>query len=325
MASNKGRVLFLLKYLMEHTDDTHDVTAADILGLYSKNGFTANIRTTRGDLQELIDADFPIVKTETHGHASYYSYAHPFSVPEIKMIADAVSAARFISESDCRELVSKLPGLAGCDADKGLAPLFEPVDRIHTPHKKIYIHMQTISEAMGTGRKISYQYFNYDARKNKILRNDGETYIYSPYYFVWSEDCYYLLGQLDKRPGIINPIRVDLMENVRLLDEPIAGKPAGFDVNSFMKKVFMMYPGEDCDVTFEAPERLMHKMIERFGQDIEPVQVPPDSYRVTVHVSVSPTFYSWVFQFGGAIRIVSPEKVRRGYVDMLEEEKNRHI
>ena len=32
------------------------------------------------------------------------------------------------------------------------------------------------------------------------------------------------------------------------------------------------------------------------------------SFRVDVEVSLSPTFYAWVFQFGGGIRILAPEK-----------------
>ncbi|WP_442950784.1 hypothetical protein [Oribacterium sp. WCC10] len=43
------------------------------------------------------------------------------------------------------------------------------------------------------------------------------------------------------------------------------------------------------------------------------------SFRATVKVSVSRTFYAWVFQFAGGIRIAGPEGVREEYMEMLKD------
>ena len=41
------------------------------------------------------------------------------------------------------------------------------------------------------------------------------------------------------------------------------------------------------------------------------------SFFATVRVSISPTFFSWVFQYNGRIRIVEPETVTQEYAGML--------
>ena len=51
-------------------------------------------------------------------------------------------------------------------------------------------------------KKISFQYTEYNGRKEKILRNDGEVYILSPYVLYWNEDYYYVLGYSDKRETV---------------------------------------------------------------------------------------------------------------------------
>ena len=38
-----------------------------------------------------------------------------------------------------------------------------------------------------------------------------------------------------------------------------------------------------------------------------------------IGVSLSPTFYAWVFQFGGKIRILSPKKAVNEIVEMANE------
>ena len=161
MASNKGRVLFLLKYLIDNTDYAHDLTNSDIMDAYAKNGYSATEKTVRGDLNELIDTGFPVYKTDNPGHANFYIYDQPFDITELKMIVDAVAAARFISDDECNDVISKLRHLRRGYINDGPATISEPAKRIHTKHKGLYVHMSKISEAMEAGRKISYQYINY--------------------------------------------------------------------------------------------------------------------------------------------------------------------
>ena len=43
-----------------------------------------------------------------------------------------------------------------------------------------------------------------------------------------------------------------------------------------------------------------------------------ETFEVTVPVSVSGTFYAWVFQYTGKMRILGPEPVKEGYIEFLK-------
>lgn len=58
----------------------------------------------------------------------------------------------------------------------------------------------------------------------------------------------------------------------------------------------------------ECRNDLAKYIVDRFGTKLETTPVSDDRFTVTVEVSLSPTFYAWVFQFGGEIRILSPDK-----------------
>lgn len=42
------------------------------------------------------------------------------------------------------------------------------------------------------------------------------------------------------------------------------------------------------------------------------------SFRAIVNVELSPTFYSWVFTFGGKVQILTPEYAKKEYREMLK-------
>lgn len=186
-----------------------------------------------------------------------------------------------------------------------------------TPNRNMYATIQIVSSAIAQKKKIRYQYYDYNLRLERILHNDGEVYFYSPYGFAWNEDLYYLLGRVDKRPDIINPIRVDLMCHVEILDEEARPAPPDFSAKKYSDKVFKMFGGEETEVTLEADKSLVRKFIDRFGNNFAITGVTKDTFHATVQVSVSPTFFGWIFQYNGLIRILRPREVLDRYMDML--------
>ena len=55
--TTKSRLLFLLKYLYENTDDNHAISTNDLIGVLESNGFKANRKTVKDDVEMLIEAD----------------------------------------------------------------------------------------------------------------------------------------------------------------------------------------------------------------------------------------------------------------------------
>ena len=60
----------------------------------------------------------------------------------------------------------------------------------------------------------------------------------------------------------------------------------------------------------------MKGVLDKFGMDITVKKADPEHFRTKVKVCTSPTFYSWVFQWGGKVWIEGPEDALTEYREM---------
>ena len=91
--NSKSRILFLYKYLYNHTDDEHDLTTHDLLRILDENGFQANRATLRKDIDLLIDSGYDIIAEKQGKYNAYHYGAREFDYIQLQMLVDAVSSA----------------------------------------------------------------------------------------------------------------------------------------------------------------------------------------------------------------------------------------
>ena len=68
--------------------------------------------------------------------------------------------------------------------------------------------IDAIFRAIQAEQKISFQYFRFDANRERVPRHDGEPFVLSPYAMLYNEDKYYVLGYY-RLFGKITTFRVD--------------------------------------------------------------------------------------------------------------------
>ena len=83
-------------------------------------------------------------------------------------------------------------------------------------------------------------------------------------------------------------------------------------------KVFDMYKGEESMVTLRASNRIADAVVDAFGQSIMMVPFDKESFTVNVLVEVSPTFFSWITNFGDNIEIANPPKIREKFTEYIK-------
>ena len=157
-----------------------------------------------------------------------------------------------------------------------------------------------------------FQYYDYNLEGEKILHNDGEEYVMSPYGFHCDGNRYYLIGFLDKRHDI-NIFRLDLISSAELIEGEYIEAPEGFNLNEYCNRIFEMFSGTQHLVTIEVENELMKKVIDRFGEQLDITPVDDKKFRVKVDAAVSQTFFGWVFQYNGGITIVEPTDVNLNF------------
>ena len=300
----KKRLLMLIKLLQDHTDEDHPVSTRDIMAYYKENGLSSDRKTLDADIKLLQEQGFDLIKIKSSPN-KYYIASREFELPELKLLIDAVQSSRFITEKKSRELSKKLAGLTSAEQAKELDRHTGVNGRVKSTNEKQLYTVDTITKAINEKKKIRYQYQEYDGKKRKVLRNDGEVYVLSPYMLYWNEDFYYVVGYSDKRE-CITAFRVDRIVNIETTDEKAVKKPKGFKVSDYSSSIFGMYSGPEAEVELECRNELMKYIIDRFGEKIKVRPTENGTFLTTVNVELSPVFYGWVFQFRGGIKIKGP-------------------
>ena len=149
------------------------------------------------------------------------------------------------------------------------------------------------------------------------LRHDGEPYVVSPLHLVWNGDFYYLVGVTED--NTIRNFRVDRIAKCpTILEEDSIQAPEDFNIDDYINTTFRMFNAEHTDVELLCDNDVVDSIIDRFGENIEITEAATENFKITVNVATSHIFYSWIFGFGGKVKILGPDAVREEYVSMLD-------
>lgn len=306
-------LLLLRQYLHQQTDEQHPVSVTDILAFWQQHGIQAGRKSVYTDIELLQNAGMDIVCVKSSQN-KYFVGQRLFELPELKLLVDAVESSRFITEKKSTALIKKLGHLTSTAQAEQLNRRIYMGGTPKPENESIYYNVDTIHNAVQKKQQITFQYFEYTPKKEKILKHDGYKYRFSPYAMIWNRDCYYAVGWSEKH-GKIAQFRVDRMTAVEPLEHTAVQTP-DFDPAEYVRKVFGMYPDNLCTVELLCDNEIMRSVIDRFGENVQTETVDEQHFRATVEVAPSPPFFSWVFTFSGKIRIVSPAAVLEEMRDM---------
>ena len=315
----KPRIMCLLKLLERYTDEEHQLTTSELSELLDKEyGIEVHRITFKKDIESLQAMGYDIVETRSSQN-KYFLGSRDFELPELKLLIDAVESSKFITASKSKILIDKINNLTSVYQKDKLKRNNYVIKNIKPNNELIYYIVDAINDAINQRKQISFQYYEYTGLKKKVLKNKGEIYKLSPYHLIWNGDYYYVLGYSEKREKVI-AFRVDRIANTpEILDKECHPKPKDFDLNEYIQSVFFMFGGEKTRVELRCGNSLMKTIIDRFGEDVTTLAYDMESFKVVVDIEVSPTFYGWVFGFGGKIEILSPKKAKNEYCTMITE------
>ena len=312
---NKQRPLRLLKYLFKFTDESHPVSTSELVKIFQAEDAHASRKTVKDDIDVLVGEGLDIVTIKSTQH-SFFMGSRWFELPEIKLLIDAVSSSRFISKEKSRVLIDKLTGMVSEPQAEKVRRHLYTADRVKADNHQSYYVVDAVTDAINEEKKIRFQYFDYDASKQKFLRHDGDSYIVSPYALVWDDNHYYMCGFSDSRQMVVN-FRVDRMCNTGVLEEKAVPAPEGFSIEEYVQRQFRMFAGDEVEVILECQNDMMKYIVDRFGEDVETWKASEESFYAKVTVADSPTFYGWVFPFEGKVVILEPAQIREKYKAMV--------
>ena len=317
--NQKLKLLYLMKILLERTDEDHTITLPEMLEALEGYGVAAERKSVYGDLEALRLYGLDV---ERRGH-NYFVANRVFELPELKLLVDAVQSSRFITQRKSEELIKKLESFSSIYEAQLMQRQVYVANRIKTMNESIYYNVDKLHGAISAGVKITYRYFEWTvnfsggARLEKRYRHEGARYRISPWALCWDDENYYMIGY-DTEAGGIRHYRVDKMEDIALIEERRDGQEQfeKFDMAVYSRKVFGMFGGREETVRLRFAGRLAGVVTDRFGKEVFLSREEDGCFSVSVRVAVSPKFYSWVFGFGEECKILSPGWVADGLREM---------
>ena len=106
----KIKLLVLYEILKQNTDENHKLTTKELIAMLAKKGISCDRKILYNDIATLNENGFEILSTRGQ-QMEYYVPEAAFDNYELRILVDAVQAAKFISKKKTEELENKIISL----------------------------------------------------------------------------------------------------------------------------------------------------------------------------------------------------------------------
>ena len=315
----KIKLLKLLEMLRQNTDEQHPMPTSSIISSLAQMGITCDRRTLAQDIAILSDLGYEIMTTTVGHEKAYFVEDRNFSIPELKILIDAVHASSFITEKKSEELINKIASLAGSHRAEVLKRNMVCFNTRKHSNERIFYNVNDLEDAILRQKKVLFRYFDLNESGERVYRRDGHRYVVEPIALVFNEDNYYLTCYSSRHDSTSN-YRIDRMDSVQVIDEDCCEKAIALrnQVSTYTEQAFKMFGGQIEDVVLEFDRSLIGVVYDRFGEGTKMMTISDTKCIASVKVQISPVFWGWLFQFGNQMRIISPSSAVNMYAEKAQ-------
>ena len=312
--NQKIKLLKIMEILRQETDEEHPMTKVELSERLMAMNVACSPRSLIRDIKLLNEQGYEIMERLIGHEKAYYVCDRSFSVPELKIMIDAVQASSFVTDKKTEELIDKLANLGGGHRSKILKSNIVKFNTRKHSNETVYYTVGFLEDAIQQKKQVSFHYFDLDENGQRVYRKNGAAYIIEPVALVFNDDNYYLIAYSAKHENTTN-YRVDRIDSVDILDEPISdtARKIKNKVARYTKEAFKMFDGPQEKVTLRFHDKLISAVYDKFGEDTKMQRIDDYTIEATVLVRIAPTFWGWLFQFGTDMEILSPEKLKEEY------------
>ena len=313
----KAKVLYVMRMLLQESDEDHPLSTEDIISKLNEAGIRAERKSIYSDIETLRDFGLDVHGSRGRS-AGYYVGERDFELPEIKLLIDSVQSSKFITERKTMQLIRKLAGLMSVHEAALMKRQMYVKNRIKSMNESIYYNVDALHQAIAADKQIEFRYSSYTITKEKKFRRGGRPYRVSPLALSWAEENYYLIAY-EAETDKIKHFRVDKMDSIRIVDQFREGKKLlrDMDMGEYTRKNFSMFGGTEEVVTLRFSNRMIGVVIDTFGKDVAITAVDEEHFLIRAAVAVSPQFFGWLFGLDGEAAIVAPEPVKQRFQEQL--------
>lgn len=314
-ANQKRKLPILAKLLLERSDEAHPISLREMREELARWGLSAERKSIYDDMEQLRQLGLDVLSRRGRG-GGWYIGAREFELAELKLLVDAVQSSRFLTRRKSDALIRKLEGLTSVHQARQLQRQVYVDRRVKTMNESIFYNVDKLHGAIAANRVVTFRYFEYDARRERVFRKDGARYRLTPYGLIWDSENYYLAGWDELRQEVRH-YRVDKMSDIIVTS--LKGHPQGeWRLEGYAQKHFGMYSGAPCQLRLRCENHLAGVVIDRFGLEVSLVPDGEEHFTAALDVVVSPPLWGWLFGLGTGVEVLSPDWAVKDFQGRLE-------
>ena len=252
---------------------------------------------------------------------------------ELKILADAIAKAQFLTADDTRKLIKKIKNLATVEGEKIINATTFMDEYLKIADSKFKLKFNLLIRAITAKKQVQFQYRDEKANDKKTLRRSGYIYKVSPYYMFLSGSEYFLLANPATHDHL-TVFKIDLLENLQMLEENVRradeieelGKLTnGKTIETFLRSSVNMWMGNFTTVKLKCTAACRREILKKFGVNTFIIDNGDGSFNASVKVSNSLGFYQWLAAYGKNITVLEPENVRQNYIKYLRDTLDNYL
>lgn len=320
-ANYKRKLLILARLLLERSDEEHPVSRQEMQEELERWGLSAERKSIYDDMEQLAELGLDVHSRKGRG-GGWYIGQREFELAELKLLVDAVQSSRFLTKRKSDALIGKLERLTSVHQARQLQRQVYVDRRVKTMNESIFYNVDKLQGAIAANRVVTFRYFEYNARRERVFRREGARYRLTPYGLIWDSENYYLAGWDELRKEVRH-YRVDKMADISLTG--LKGHPQGeWTAEGYARKHFGMFSGTPCRLKLRCEDRMAGVVIDRFGLDVSLIPDGEGYFTASVDLVASPPLWGWLFGLGTGVEVLGPDWAVAEFRGRLEEAAARY-
>lgn len=321
-SNKKLYIIYILKTLKEDSDENHPLKQSDIIRLVRQRFNVDNIdrKTISRTIDSLIDIGIDIVKLDGGG---CYLADRELEPSEITFLIDAVFSSRTLNCQQAKSLANKLSKMLSSHQRKRFKYVHKSDEIMRTDNKQLFFNIDIISEAIDSGKQISFNYRRQYFEDEKNQKQQQKEYIINPYFMVNNQGRYYLVCNYDYFDELAN-YKLEQIYNVKILDSDI--KPItklkncenGIDKSKYINENIYLFSNKTVSATIKIEDDYaVNYVLEWFGKNAK-LYKKNGTVFADIKSNELALIY-WCMQYGENIELITPLSTREKIKEIVDE------